>query len=262
MNQGCLAPTEVILPQGSFLNPSSGPAVCAGNTQTSQRVVDVILKAFEVAGASQGCMNCLGFFGEGGKDGNGEALAGHAYAFGETICGGSGATAVADGASGVHTHMTNTRITDPESMEKRYPVILREFSIRKGSGGLGMRSGGDGVIRDIECRVPLKFSVITERRVTSPYGMHGGADGSRGANYWVKKIADGSERWVNLGPKNMVTMSTGDRCIIHTPGGGGYGAIGKSLPAGKAHENGVGAVHRRRAMGSVAAYATTQAESA
>ncbi|KKY20779.1 putative 5-oxoprolinase (atp-hydrolysing) [Phaeomoniella chlamydospora] len=257
MNQGCLSPTRVILPSGCLLNPSDGPAVCAGNTQTSQRLVDVILKAFAVAGASQGCMNCLGFFGEGGRDSNGNPLAGFAYAFGETICGGSGATAEADGASGVHTHMTNTRITDPESLEKRYPVVLREFSIRKGSGGQGMRSGGDGVIRDIECRAPLKFSVMTERRVTSPYGMSGGEPGSRGANYWVKKNPDGSDRWINLGPKNMVAMSTGDRCIIQTPGGGGFGKIGCSLPP----TTNVSKLHHPRAMGSIAAYATAQAES-
>lgn len=257
MNQGCLAPTKVILPEGCFLNPSAGPAVCAGNTNTSQRVVDVIMKAFEVAGASQGCMNCLGFFGEGGKDANGEKLAGYAYAFGETICGGSGATAVADGASGVHTHMTNTRITDPESLEKRYPVILREFSIREGSGGNGMHRGGNGVIRDMECRAPLKFSVITERRVTEPYGMKGGGNGGRGANYWVKKRPDGSDRWINLGPKNMVAMDTGDRCVIYTPGGGGYGPVGT-----KTHVkiDGAERIPYPRAVGSIAAYAETQAQ--
>ena len=257
MNQGCLAPTKVILPEGCFLNPSAGPAVCAGNTNTSQRVVDVIMKAFEVAGASQGCMNCLGFFGEGGKDANGEKLAGYAYAFGETICGGAGATAVADGASGVHTHMTNTRITDPESLEKRYPVILREFSIRDGSGGDGMHRGGDGVIRDMECRAPLKFSVITERRVTEPYGMKGGENGGRGANYWVKKRPDGSDRWINLGPKNMVAMDTGDRCVIHTPGGGGYGPKGTT---NHIKIDGTDRILYPRAVGSVAAYAETQAQ--
>jgi 5-oxoprolinase (ATP-hydrolysing) len=171
MNQGCLAPITVILPPGSFVNPSAGPAVCAGNTQTSQRVVDVILRAFRAAAASQGCMNCLGFFGSGGVDASGKPLPGSAYAFGETIAGGSGATSKQNGASAVAVHMTNTRITDPESLEKRYPVILREFSIREGSGGKGVHSGGNGVVRDIECRAPLKFSVITERRVVAPYGL-------------------------------------------------------------------------------------------
>lgn len=258
MNQGCLAPTRTILPEGCFLNPSAGSAVCAGNTNTSQRVVDVILKAFEVAGASNGCMNCLGFFGEGGVDKDGNKLAGHAFAFGETVAGGSGATAIAHGASGVHTHMTNTRITDPESLEKRYPVILREFSIREGSGGMGMHRGGDGVIRDMECRAPLKFSVITERRVTQPYGMKGGEKGERGANYWVKRKEDGSERWVNLGPKNMVAMSTGDRCVMYTPGGGGFGSVGTAQDMTNGRP-GDAKVPWPRATGSVANYAETQA---
>ncbi|KAF2032133.1 hypothetical protein EK21DRAFT_61571, partial [Setomelanomma holmii] len=251
MNQGCLAPTKIVLPEGCFLNPSAGPAVCAGNTNTSQRVVDVMLKAFEVAGASQGCMNCLGFFGEGGVDKDEKKLAGHAFALGETIGGGCGATAVAHGASGVHSHMTNTRITDPESLEKRYPVILREFSIRKGSNQLFY-------FDNMECRAPLKFSVITERRVTEPYGIKGGENGARGANYWVKRRDDGSERWINLGPKDMVAMDTGDRCVMYTPGGGGYGAA--EIKADY-KPNGVVApvVQWPRAAGSVANYAETQA---
>jgi 5-oxoprolinase (ATP-hydrolysing) len=258
MNQGCLAPTMVVLPEGCFLNPSAGPAVCAGNTNTSQRVVDVILKAFEVAGASQGCMNCLGFFGEGGVDKDGKKLSGHAFAFGETVAGGSGGSAVAHGASGVHTHMTNTRITDPESLEKRYPVILREFSIRPDSGGNGMHRGGNGLIRDMECRAPLKFSVITERRVTEPYGMKGGENGGRGANYWVKRREDGSERWINLGPKNIVAMATGDRCVMHTPGGGGFGIPGTRKEDETNGANGT-KLQWPRAAGSVANYAETQA---
>ncbi|RDW74197.1 hypothetical protein BP5796_07639 [Coleophoma crateriformis] len=259
MNQGCLAPINVIIPKGCFLNPSAGPAVCAGNTQTSQRVVDIILKAFQAAAGSQGCMNCLGFFGEGGTDKDGKKLEGHAYAFGETIAGGSGATATAHGASAVAVHMTNTRITDPESLEKRYPILLREFSIRDGSGGKGFHNGGDGTIRDMECRAPLKFSVITERRVIAPYGLNGGDDGERGANYWVKRNPDGSDRWVSLGPKNMVSMGVGDRCIIHTPGGGGWGS--PLLKNGVAKTNGtVGSqMHIPRAAGSLAAFEETQA---
>jgi len=116
-------------------------------------------------------MNCLGFFGSGGVDASGSPLPRSAYAFTETIAGGSGAIAKQNGASAVAVHMTNTRITDPESLEKRYPVILREFSIREGSGGKGVHSGGNGVVRDIECRSRLKFSVITERRVVAPYGL-------------------------------------------------------------------------------------------
>jgi 5-oxoprolinase (ATP-hydrolysing) len=267
LNQGCLAPINTIIPKGSFLNPSSGPAVCAGNTQTSQRVVDVILRAFRAAAASNGCMNCLGFFG-GDSDGTdpGSKLKGFSYAFGETICGGSGATSTQNGASGVHCHMTNTRITDPESLEKRYPVILREFAIRHGTGGKGMHDGGDGVVRDIECRAPLSFSVITERRSVPPYGMEGGGEGERGANYWVKRVKEGDGngaeaadqwRWVNMGAKNMVRMRPGDRCVIHTPGGGGWGVPGLSNGNGKAD---VPRVQQQypRASGSVSAYAAAQ----
>ena len=262
LNQGCLAPIEVILPKGTFLNPSSGPAVCAGNTQTSQRIVDVILKAFRAAAASQGCMNCLGFFGEGGTDAEGKKLTGYAYAFGETICGGSGGTSARAGASGVHTHMTNTRITDPESLEKRYPVILREFAIRHGTGGKGMHKGGDGVVRDIECRAPLSFSVITERRSVAPYGMNGGEPGERGANYWVRRVKNSEReewRWINIGAKNMVRMDAGDRCVIHTPGGGGWGKLDMDETT-----NGVNGYSMQypRAAGSVATYIMTQESSA
>lgn len=282
LNQGCLAPIDVIIPKGTFLNPSAGPAVCAGNTNTSQRIVDVILRAFHAAAASQGCMNCLGFFGEGGRDSNGNRLKGYAYAFGETICGGSGATSIRPGASGVHTHMTNTRITDPESLEKRYPVILREFAIRQGTGGKGRNNGGDGVVRDIECRAPLSFSVITERRSIAPYGMEGGGDGERGANYWVRRVegAEGPEwRWVNMGAKNMVRMEAGDRCVIHTPGGGAWGRRPEEEDHqvngnGHSHTNGVvdgvhsgsvngsSSVQYPRASGSVAAYMSAQEASA
>ncbi|KAJ6176099.1 hypothetical protein N7485_003013 [Penicillium canescens] len=264
LNQGCLSPIHVIIPKGSFLNPSAGPAVCAGNTQTSQRLVDVILRTFRAAAASQGCMNCIGFFGEGGTDSTGQKLKGYAYAFGETICGGSGATAAQDGASGVHTHMTNTRITDVESLEKRYPVILREFAIREGTGGKGYHHGGNGVVRDIECRAPLSFSVITERRSVPPYGMEGGDDGERGANYWIRKVQNehGADewRWVNMGSKNMVRMRAGDRCVIHTPGGGGWG-FARAAGGSTGHAEGRSLntlVEYPRASGSVNAYDAAQ----
>ncbi|KAL1620899.1 hypothetical protein SLS54_005829 [Diplodia seriata] len=268
MNQGCLAPIDIVLPRGSFLNPSPGAAVCAGNTQTSQRVCDVILKAFRAAAASHGCMNCLGFFGEV-RDREGGAE--HSFAFGETVCGGSGATARAHGADAVHTHMTNTRITDVETLERRYPVLLREFSIRAGSGGDGVYRGGCGAVRDMECRAPLRFSVITERRSIAPYGMAGGSEAAKGKNFWVRKIkkADGEgfeERWINMGPKNMVAMQPGDRCVLLTPGGGGWGAAPTASPgvasaAGEDAEKGVGALPHPRAVGSIAAWYTAQAES-
>lgn len=257
LNQGCLNPCKINLPKGSLLNPHDGAAVCAGNTQTSQRLADTILKAFQVAGASQGCMNCLGFFGKGGKDKDGKPLEGYAYAFGETIGGGVGATATGHGASGVHSHMTNTKITDAESLEKRYPVILREFSIRKDTGGLGLFNGGNGIVRDIECRSPLTFSVITDRRVTAPYGMLGGEPGARGENRWIKKNADGSEAVINVGIKGMFDMKTGDRLVMRTPGGGGFGTPG-SKTAG-ASVNGIGLEHQPRASGSLATFAATQA---
>jgi len=128
---------------------------------------------------------------------------------------------------GVQIHMTNTRTTDIEIIEKRYPVIVREFSIRSGSGGRGQFRGGDGVVRDWECRRPLTFGLITERRVHQPYGMFGGAPGACGANYWVQRVQrdDGThvERWINIGSRGQVDMRAGDRCVIHTPGGGGWG---------------------------------------
>ncbi|KAI0165749.1 Hydantoinase B/oxoprolinase-domain-containing protein [Xylariaceae sp. FL1272] len=226
LNQGCLAPTKVVIPKNSFLNPSSNPAVCCGNTLTSQRLVDLLLKAFRAAAASQGCMNCFGFFGRVGATDDGPAgdeKDGFGFGYGETICGGEGAGPTWHGASGVQVHMTNTRTTDAELMERRYPIMIREFSIRHGSGGRGKFNGGSGIIRDFECRQPLTYALITERRVHRPYGMMGGEPGECGGNYWVQTDADGTERWVNMGSRGQITMKTGDRCVIHTPGGGGWG---------------------------------------
>ncbi|KAK3309269.1 Hydantoinase B/oxoprolinase-domain-containing protein [Chaetomium strumarium] len=235
LNQGCLAPTKVILPKNTFLNPSAGPAVCCGNTLTSQRLVDLLLKTFRAAADSQGCMNCFGFFGnctpapntpgsdskeQGEKK---EQEMGFGFSYGETMCGGEGAGPTWHGASGVQVHMTNTRTTDMEIIEKRYPVLIREFSIRRGSGGRGKFRGGCGVVRDFECRHPLTFGLITERRVHRPHGMMGGEDGESGGNYWVRKMPDGGERWINIGSRGQVDMQPGDRCVIHTPGGGGWG---------------------------------------
>ncbi|TPX13720.1 uncharacterized protein E0L32_005923 [Thyridium curvatum] len=227
LNQGCLAPTEVIIPKNTFLNPSSGPAVCCGNTLTSQRLVDLLLKAFRAAAGSQGCMNCFGFFGNcvkptGDKEGEKKEL-GFGFGYGETICGGEGAGPTWNGASAVQIHMTNTRTTDIEIIEKRYPVLIREFSIRRGSGGRGKFHGGDGIVRDFECRAPLTYGLITERRVHQPYGMMGGENGESGANFWVQKLEDGGERWINIGSRGQVDMKSGDRCVVWTPGGGGWG---------------------------------------
>ena len=205
LNQGCLDPVEVLIEEGSLLAPSDKAAVAAGNVLTSQRITDVIFKAFKACAASQGCMNNLTF----GND---------QFAYYETIAGGAGAGPSWHGQSAVHTHMTNTRITDPEILEQRYPVLLREFSIRKGSGGKGKFNGGDGVIREIEFLVPLKVAILSERRVYAPYGMDGGGPGAKGKNLLIK--IDGSE--INLGGKNQFQAEPGDRLRILTPGGGAY----------------------------------------
>lgn len=117
-------------------------------------------------------------------------------------------------------------------------MIIREFSIRRGSGGKGRYNGGDGVIRDWECRVPLTFSMISERRVLRPYAMRGAEEGANGVNYWVQKHDDGSSKWIQLGPRFLVQMNTGDHCVIHTPGGGGWGEIEPAMD-GIDHANGV-----------------------
>ena len=250
LNQGCLKPIRVRIPAQSVLSPSPGAAVVGGNVLTSQRITDVILRAFEACAASQGCCNNL-TFGFGGNQAGGETVRGFGYY--ETIAGGSGAGPDWEGASGVHVHMTNTRITDSEIFERRYPVLLRDFSIRRGSGGAGQHRGGDGVTRDIEFRVPLQVSILSERRVYPPYGLAGGEDGARGLNVWVRRVpkhdwdrslarlrqgggdgggdGDGDEdgdgereeRHINLGAKNSAAMEAGDRIIVHTPGGGGWG---------------------------------------
>jgi 5-oxoprolinase (ATP-hydrolysing) len=223
LNQGCLKPIKVVCPDNTILTPSPGAATVGCTTETSQKIADLVLRAFNAAAASQGTMNNLSF-GCGGKDEvTGEVTKGFGYY--ETICGGAGAGNGWHGASAVHTHMTNTRITDPEILEKRYPVILHEFSVRKGSGGDGHWRGGDGCIRDIEFRMPLQVSVLTDRRVTAPYGLEGGQDGQRGQNIWVRKDpVTGATRQVSLGPRKTSHFAAGDRIVIKTPGGGGYGS--------------------------------------
>jgi len=220
LNQGVLAPVEIIIPPG-LLNPPAGrsaedsPAVVGGNVETSQRIVDVLLGALGLAAASQGTMNNLLF----GDD---------TFGYYETICGGAGATPGADGADAVHTHMTNTRLTDPEVLERRYPVRVRSFSIRRGSGGSGNHRGGDGVIRRLEFLRPLEVSLLTERRgPAAPYGLAGGQSGALGNN--VLERADGTIE--NLGGKAQFNVRSGDVLTIETPGGGGYGAAA----AGAAH---------------------------
>ncbi|XP_074000836.1 LOW QUALITY PROTEIN: 5-oxoprolinase [Numenius arquata] len=208
LNQGCLAPVRVVIPKGSILDPSPEAAVVGGNVLTSQRVVDVILRAFGVCAASQGCMNNVTF---------GTARGGY-Y---ETVAGGAGAGPHWHGRSGVHTHMTNTRITDPEVLELRYPVVLRRFELRGGSGGAGRWRGGEGVRRELQFRQETVLSVLSERRVTRPYGLRGeGSPGAPGLNLLLRR--DG--RTINLGPKSSVPVEPGDVFLLQTPGGGGFGS--------------------------------------
>ncbi|MCJ1248825.1 hypothetical protein MMC30_006045 [Trapelia coarctata] len=233
LNQGCLKPITVKIPPKSFLSPSDKAAVVGGNVLTSQRVTDVILRCFQACAASQGDCNNLTFgFGGNLSDGS-EATKGFGYY--ETIAGGSGAGPSWDGTSGVHTHMTNTRITDTEVFERRYPVLLREFSLRPGSGGRGQHAGGEGVVRDIEFRIPVQVSILSERRVFRPYGLEGGEDAQCGLNIWVRKVQKGgrgedAEEWedrrINMGGKNTAAMKAGERIIVMTPGGGGWGKVG------------------------------------
>ncbi|CAG8585581.1 17192_t:CDS:10 [Acaulospora morrowiae] len=225
LNQGCLSPIDIRIPENSILNPSDRAAVVGGNVLTSQRLVDTILKAFQACAASQGDCNNLTF----GKDEitvNGKKVK-DGWGYYETIAGGSGAGPTWNGQSGVHVHMTNTRITDPEILERRldHSVLLREFSLRKGSGGKGLHRGGNGVIRDLEFRDSIQVSILSERRVYHPYGLNGGKDGSRGLNLWIRKNngSDHGKRILNLGGKNTFKVGIGDRVIICTPGGGGWG---------------------------------------
>ena len=223
LNQGCLNPIKIIIPKNSLLNPSNNAAVVGGNVLTSQRVTDVILKAFDACAASQGCMNNVTF---------GDKTMGY-Y---ETIAGGAGAGPHWNGCHAVHTHMTNTRITDPETLEKRFPVNLIEFSIRKDSGGKGKFNGGNGVIRKIEFKKNLTLSVLTERRSRAPYGIEGGKEGALGLNLLHIKNDDNdnssnsnsnsnssSYRVVNLGAKTTIDVKPGSILEIRTPGGGGWG---------------------------------------
>ncbi|KAI8808820.1 Hydantoinase B/oxoprolinase-domain-containing protein [Cladochytrium replicatum] len=218
LNQGALAPVTVVIPPSSLLDPSDTAAVVGGNVLTSQRLCDVIFKAFRAAAASQGCTNNFTF----GKtpDSNGQ----NGFGYYETIAGGSGAGPEWEGKSGVHTHMTNTRITDPEILERRYPVILREFGLRKGSGGNGLHRGGDGVVREMEFLERIDVSILSERRVFRPYGMEGGVDAEPGRNYLIRKIP-GGERVLSFGGKNAAVVNPGDRVRIETPGGGGWGKL-------------------------------------
>jgi len=207
LNEGCLRPIRLTVPAGSLLSPAAPAAVVAGNVETSQCIVDALYGALGVLAGSQGTMNNLTF-------GNAR------YQYYETIAGGAGAGPGFDGASGVHTHMTNSRLTDPEVLEARLPVLVREFRYRPGSGGSGRWRGGDGLIRVIEFRTALEVAILSNHRNHGPSGAHGGAPGAAGRNLWQRH--DGSER--DLGATAEFSAAPGDRLRIETPGGGGYGA--------------------------------------
>ena len=206
MNAGCLKPLQIVVPEGSLLNPRPPAAVAGGNVETSQAVVDALFGALGVMAAAQGTMNNLTF-------GN----AHHQYY--ETICGGAGAGPDFDGQSAVHTHMTNSRLTDPEVLETRFPVLLDEFSIRMASGGGGRHHGGDGVLRRIRFREAMNVAILSMRRETEPFGLRGGEAGAPGANLVMR--ADGET--IGLRGRDEVAVEIGDTILIATPGGGGFG---------------------------------------
>ena len=211
LNEGVMQPVTVHIPRDCFLNPIPGdspetsPAIVGGNVETSQRLVDVLLGALGIAAASQGTMNNW-------------LMGDDSFGYYETVGGGSGATVIADGADAVHVHMTNTRLTDPEILETRYPAILREFSIRRGSGGAGEHCGGDGMVRVIEFLRSLDVSLLTNRRSSAPYGLAGGGPGVAGKNRLTRK----SGKELALESKAQMQVEAGDLLRSETPGGGGY----------------------------------------
>ncbi|KAF4119293.1 5-oxoprolinase (ATP-hydrolysing) [Geosmithia morbida] len=220
LNQGCLAPVEIRVPKGSVLNPQPSVAVC-GSTLASQRVIDVILRAFHCVAAFQGCASSFGW-GIGGRNPDtGKIEPGWNY--GESIGGGTGAGPGWHGEHATHVHSTNTRITDAEVVEKRTPVLVRRHEINRGSGGRGRWNGGDGITREIEARIPMRSSILSERRVFAPYGVDGGQPGNVGENAVFRRNAEGGLDKINLGSQAVVDLRPGELMQIKTPGGGGWG---------------------------------------
>lgn len=206
LNAGCLRPLEIIIPEGSLLRPEPHAAVVAGNVETSQYIVDALFGALGTLAASQGTMNNFTF-------GNAD------FQYYETICGGSGAGPGFSGTDAVHTHMTNSRITDPEILETRFPVLLEEFSIREGSGGDGKFRGGNGVVRKLRFLKDMNAAILSSHRKLPPFGLKGGMPGACGRNTLVRR--DGSV--LEIGGKEEVELESGELFVIETPGGGGYG---------------------------------------
>ncbi|MFC3227090.1 hydantoinase B/oxoprolinase family protein [Marinibaculum pumilum] len=206
LNAGCLKPLTVKIPEGSLLDPHYPAATVAGNVETSQIITDTLFGALNVMAGAQGTMNNFTF----GND---------RYQYYETICGGSGAGADWDGTDAVHTHMTNTRLTDPEVLEWRFPVVLESFGIRRGSGGAGRHRGGDGTFRRLRFREPMSAAILASHRTVPPFGLEGGEPGSVGRQ-WVER-ADGSR--TELEGRDTAELDAGDVFVIETPAGGGYG---------------------------------------
>jgi len=230
-NSGCLRPIHIIAPEGTLVNARRPAAVAAGNVETSQRIVDVLLGALAVAcpdripAASQGTMNNLTI---GGWD----ERHGHPFAYYETIGGGMGAGHQADGASGRHSHMTNTLNTPVEALEYAYPFRIMRYALREESGGKGQHQGGDGLVRAYEFLQSAEITLLSDRRVTRPYGLEGGEKGNLGRN---RKKQAGVEK--DIPGKCSFSVEVGDELIIETPGGGGYGHLQGHTPPGRFTNN-------------------------
>jgi len=221
-NEGLMRPIKVIAPEGSIVNALPPAAVAGGNVETSQRIVDVLFRALahaapeRIPAASSGSMSNVTV---GGYD----SMRARHFSYYETIAGGAGAAPNQPGASGIHTHMTNTLNTPIEALEAYYPLRITEYRVRRGSGGRGLANGGDGLIREIESLVEANSSLLTERRITTPWGLVGGGDGATGVNYMVRK----SGKRTRLPGKTNVQLAPGDRIRIETPGGGAWGRAKK-----------------------------------
>ncbi|AKB78796.1 N-methylhydantoinase A/acetone carboxylase, beta subunit [Methanosarcina horonobensis HB-1 = JCM 15518] len=213
LNAGCLRPLKIIIPEGSMLRPEPPAAVVAGNVETSQYIVDALFGALGTLAASQGTMNNFTF-------GNAD------FQYYETICGGAGAGPEFSGTDAVHTHMTNSRITDPEILETRFPVLLEEFSIRQGSGGEGEFRGGNGAIRKIRFLKDMDAAILSSHRKFPPFGLKGGMSGKCGKNMLI--LRDG--RVTEVGGREGLKLKSGDVFVIETPGGGGYGRPEARMP--------------------------------